>query len=77
METMTFFRVRGRYIENVEMKIYNRWGNLLFSGSGAEVKWDGAMNGSAVEAGIFTYHVIVRLTSGQILERSGNVMLMR
>ncbi|HNQ67166.1 MAG TPA: gliding motility-associated C-terminal domain-containing protein, partial [Bacteroidales bacterium] len=50
-------------IENIELfpwaiiQVYNRWGQLVFEGSGAGEPWDGKWNGKIVPTGSYVYTV--------------------
>lgn len=37
-----------------KMVIYNRWGNVVYSGQ----KWDGTFNGKLQETGVFVYEIV-------------------
>ena len=47
---------------NVNIKIFNRWGQLLFDSNGYGVRWDGKYNGE--ELPIATYYYIINLNNG-------------
>lgn len=77
------FTIYGSDVEMVtSLRIFDRWGNLLFQSSdfqpGALNKgWDGKVNGEIVPAGTYLYMVELNLR-GQISEvASGAVTLMR
>jgi gliding motility-associated-like protein len=53
------FGVIGSGIQNVEMKIYNTWGEELFSGDGAKTTWNGFYQGRIVPQGIYLYKITV------------------
>lgn len=36
-----------------QMVVYNRWGNILFSGK----EWDGTFNGEILETGVFIWEI--------------------
>ncbi|MBE7442402.1 MAG: gliding motility-associated C-terminal domain-containing protein [Flavobacteriales bacterium] len=46
-----------RYVESVEMQIYNRWGNLVFETTNPDILWDGKnQKGGAMSAdGVYFY----------------------
>lgn len=49
-------------ISAIEMRIFNRWGELIFEEAGADasqVAWDGTYNGELVQSGTYTYLFIV------------------
>ncbi len=39
-----------------ELKIYNRWGQLIFSSKDPAQGWDGTMGGKRTDSGVFVYH---------------------
>ncbi len=41
--------------EKVELVITNRWGNVMFKGSGLNPTWDGKVNGNVVSDGVYFY----------------------
>lgn len=69
------------YPEN-SVKIYNRWGNLVWGADGYDnntVKWDGTSNngittGEVLPAGTY-YYVISAIVEGELDERTGIVMI--
>ena len=58
------FVPRGRcFVERVDFKIYNRWGQLVFETQDPAINWDGTnLNGDPLPSG--TYHYV-----GQVFER--------
>ncbi|MBR9861724.1 gliding motility-associated C-terminal domain-containing protein [bacterium] len=68
------FRVSGDFIEEVQLEIYNRWGELVYRESGADPAWKGA---DAIP-GVYMYRVTVKGYQGKQLisyYRSGIVHL--
>lgn len=59
--------------QNIEMKIFDRWGNLVFEGE----KWDGTYNNQEMSTGVYVY--LVRLTShdGNTTTLSNSLTLIR
>jgi gliding motility-associated-like protein len=44
-----------RFVDQVDFKVYSRWGNLVFETTDPDLNWDGKnLNGKELEAG--TYH---------------------
>lgn len=54
------FKVRGKYINNVEMSIYNRWGELLFYSPNATEGWDGTFQNENAPEGVYTIFLNVK-----------------
>lgn len=50
-----------KYVESVEVKIYNRWGLLLFETTDPAVNWDGtySVTGREVPDGVYYYTAVV------------------
>lgn len=71
------FRVFGQYISSFEMKIFNRWGELVFTSNSIDQGWDGTFRGVDQPDG--TYAFISTLTdfAGRTFTESGAVVLMR
>lgn len=47
------FRPIGLGIKNIEMQIWNRWGQMVFNGIGSKVFWNGKWGGDLVEPGLY------------------------
>ena len=69
---------------DVEFKIYNRWGGLVFEGFGYDYNsypyWDGSMQGgpSYVADGIYVYTFYARkYNSPEIYQKSGHLTILR
>jgi gliding motility-associated-like protein len=71
------FYVTTTNAANVELKVFNRWGNEVYSGSGENPAWDGKSNGVDVTEGVYFYTYIVTGFSGETLEGHGFVNVVR
>lgn len=67
------FKPRGTEPFEYELRIYDRWGNLVFSSTEFDVGWDGTMNGTAMNSAVFVYYI---LSGGTVMDK-GNVTLVR
>ncbi|RMF01798.1 MAG: gliding motility-associated C-terminal domain-containing protein, partial [Bacteroidetes bacterium] len=73
----------GKGIEEVEtFQIFDRWGNQVFADGGYQANdpdrgWDGQLNGSPLNAGVFVYWARLRLSGGQRFDLQGEVLLLR
>lgn len=55
-----------RFIDHVELKIYNRWGNMVFETENPDILWDGTdQNGNAVTQGTYFYTCILFEARGE------------
>jgi gliding motility-associated-like protein len=70
------FLVFGQFVEKFEMKIFNRWGELLFTTNNLDTGWDGKYKGNIQPEG--TYVFVANLTdlAGRTFKRSGSVVLL-
>lgn len=64
------------------MRIYDRWGELVFEGVDLPLNdpgagWDGAYRGKPLAPGVYVYYVEIRQKNGDLVRRSGNVTLIR
>lgn len=67
----------GREIESVEMMIFNRWGELLFSTQDKHDGWDGTYKGKLCPLGVYVWKIRYRETSGREGNLIGHVTLLR
>jgi gliding motility-associated-like protein len=59
------------FLKGIDMNIFNRWGQLLYTGNDG---WDGKYKGNAVSAGTYYYMIkIKKLNSDEVTEKSGAV----
>jgi gliding motility-associated-like protein len=71
------WRVRSTIVEDVFVSIYNRWGELVFESDIVGFFWDGTYKGAPASADVYGYYVKVRCIGGEVLERKGNLTLIR
>lgn len=69
--------IRGGPFESVDYKVYNNWGELLFSSNGELIGWDGTFKGEPVQNGVYTWTFVVTLANGKLIKQSGDVTLIR
>lgn len=61
-------------LKNYDLKVYNRWGNLLYSGTDG---WDGRFKGNFVAAGTYFYVVRIKHENGVDTEYKKSVTVKR
>lgn len=67
----------GEGIEEYEMWIYNRWGQLLFYSKNKDRHWEGKFNGNDVQIGVYNYKFIIKDITNRTKVYSGEVTLTR
>ncbi len=71
------FYVEGSGLNNFNLSIFNRWGELVFESSDQNTGWDGTQNGKGLNNAVFVYMVRYTDTLGNEQTISGNVTLLR
>lgn len=51
--------VIGTCIQTIQIKVFNKWGEIVFQTDDQSQVWDGTFNGNLVPVGQYTYQVIV------------------
>ena len=66
------FEVKGYGIDAVDMRIFNRWGELLFKGN----NWNGMYQGDYCTPGVYFYIIKLNLNNGQVKTYNGSINLL-
>lgn len=69
--------LRGEFVDQMELIIYNRWGEQVFRSTDQTIGWDGLTNGKDNAPGAYGYYLMVTCEGGQTLTEKGNITLMR
>ncbi len=71
------FLIRGGPFNEVDFKIYNNWGELIFTSNDALIGWDGTYKGADAPLGVYTWTFTVVLANDVVIKKSGDVTLIR
>jgi gliding motility-associated-like protein len=71
------FYVRGNCITKMKFRVYDRWGEKIFSSEDPAIGWDGKYRGIQMDPGTFVYFVIVTFTDGSEVKNRGNFTLVK
>jgi gliding motility-associated-like protein len=71
------FKVFAEFVSVYDMKIFNRWGELVFSSTDLDLGWDGTFRGTDQPDGTYTFLATITDTAGRSFTRSGSVVLVR
>ncbi|MDX2248980.1 MAG: gliding motility-associated C-terminal domain-containing protein [Bacteroidia bacterium] len=71
------FLIRGGFIRDFQLSVYNRWGTELFTTLSIENGWDGTYKGGPVQEGVYVYRFSGTDFDGNRIERSGSITLLR
>ena len=76
-EDRTFYP-KSRSIAQLELSIFNQWGELIYRSSDlSNGGWDGTVNGVLQETGFYFFRLVGRATDGAKVEESGKFRLIR
>ena len=70
------FNVFGKYIVKMELKIFDRWGNLVFYSDKNEA-WDGTNNGRTMPEGTYVWIANITDKANQNFSQNGTVVILR
>lgn len=78
----TVFGNPGAIQEVTLLRIYDRWGGMVFEGKSLGVNdetagWDGQHHGRLVLPGVYVWYAEIRLVNGGVLQKSGEVTVFR
>jgi gliding motility-associated-like protein len=71
------FQVYGNYINTFELRIFNRWGELLFESFDKDEGWDGMYNGQRMPEGTYVFMVKITDLAGRKFDYGGTVVLLK
>ncbi len=67
------FGISGEAVKDFTMKIYNRWGELVFESADASRQWDGSFKGQIVPQGVYVYQLTAQAPTGEHAYRKGTI----
>jgi len=59
------------------LRIYNRWGQLVFETNNIQNGWDGTFNGKPQPSAVYVYEAQAVTNLGQVFTKQGNITLIR
>lgn len=69
--------VYGNYVSSIQFRIFNQWGQLIFTSDNISRGWDGKYNGQQQPVGVYAYSLKVTLQDGTIINKKGSISLIR
>ena len=69
--------VESNVAYDVDLKIYDRWGELVFETINLSNGWDGTFKGKDVDPGVFVYHLVITCYNKEIFRKKGNITVIR
>lgn len=71
------FLIRGGPFNDVDFRVYNNWGELIFQSFDAAEGWDGTFNNEPAPVGVYTWTFNVKMPNNAEIKKSGDVTLIR
>jgi gliding motility-associated-like protein len=68
--------VRGNFISELDFKLYDRWGELVFQTQDQSLGWNGYFKGKKVDPAVFVYYMRVVCEGGEIFFEEGNITVL-
>jgi len=71
------FEIKGRFIQSARLKIYNRWGQVIFESKTSGEGWNGKINGQDAPVGTYIFSFTAQDLDGNTIQRKGSVTLIK
>jgi gliding motility-associated-like protein len=69
--------VYGNYIDKLEMRIFNQWGQQIAFINNLTQGWDGTQRSKPQPVGVYVYVLKAVMTGGKISQLKGSITLFR
>ena len=66
-----------RFVKNFRMRVFNRWGELVFESNDIRQGWDGYYKGKLSQQDVYVYQLWVRFVDNKEVQRMGDITLFR
>ncbi len=64
-------------LQLIDLRIYNRWGEMIFRSEGVDKKWDGTYKGVPVGMDTYKYYITLECIGGKTVTRQGDITVVR
>jgi len=71
------FKAYGSSIKEIDLRVFNQWGQMLFETNDPGKGWDGTYNGNPQPVGVYIYLVRAVLYGEKIITKRGTLNLIR
>lgn len=71
------FHPKASGVEEYQLLIFNRWGELIFESIDIDIGWDGYYKGKLAQQDVYVWKVRARTIQGTIINDAGDVTLIR
>ena len=67
----------GNYVDKLEMRIFNQWGEQIILINSLNQGWDGTHRGKPQPVGVYVYVLKAIMTDGRTIQKKGSITLLR
>ncbi len=67
----------GNYVDKLEMRIFNQWGEQIIIINSLNQGWDGTHRGKHQPVGVYVYVLKATMTDGRTIQKKGSITLLR
>jgi gliding motility-associated-like protein len=71
------FKIIPVGLTEINFKIMNRWGQVIYSSKDIANGWDGTVNGNPQPAGTYVWMVVAKALDGTVIKQRGTLVLIR
>ena len=76
--TNDYLNFTGKYIDVFNLKVYNRWGEIVYETNDFESKWNGTINGNPLPMEVYFYSVnYSSISIDTVFSKTGTFTLIR
>jgi len=73
-----YFEIQYEGVEEVSMlRIYNRWGELVYETNDIEKHWDGTFRGKPLNPGVYIYYMEGLCLDNAPFTKTGNITILK
>ncbi len=70
-------KVYGNYMQSINMRVFNQWGEQIFFTTELNRGWDGTYKGNQQPVGVYIYVITVVMQDGTKINKKGSINLIR
>ena len=72
------FEIRYSGLSEISvLRIYNRWGDVIFETNDVSNQWDGTYRGDPVNPGVYVYYLEARCLDNELYTVTGNITVLK
>lgn len=71
------FKIYGEELTEIQLNIFNRWGEIIFTSDQSNFIWNGTNKGIPVQVDVYIYQIYFKNQEGIREERKGKLVLVR